>query len=369
MNAKPRILEFCLSPSQGGLELYVVKITRLLRAQGYLVESMTRKNTFLSATLAGQYNAVIDYRSFLGTIVVAKQIARFLRSHQIDVIHIHWGHDLLPAVLAKKWARQPVHLIYSRQMRITRSKRDPYHSLLYKNVDVLTVITENLLQEARMNLPMDKERIRLLRYGITPAKQVTDCKGFLKGLGLAEGRYTIGCFSRREHAKGQHVLINALRGLDAHGIDFQAVFVGHVMDREYEQKLHSMVAAFGLESRVRFLDFIHKPLESMACFEVIVLPSYEETFGLVLAEAMTMGIAVMGTNAGGVPEIIEHEVSGLLFAPDDEAELTRGLHHLYDNPKLRSALACRGQQVAMEKYSDAAHLEVLNGILQECSAH
>lgn len=369
MTGKPRILEFCLSPSQGGLELYVVKITRQLRALGYPVESMTRTNTFLSASLAGKYNTGIDYRSFFGTFVAAKRTARYLDSRQIDVVHIHWGNDLLHAVLAKKWARRPLYLIYSRQMRISRTKHDPYHSFLYKGVDILTVITAKLLEEARLNLPMEVEKLRLLRYGITPARQVIDCNKFLEAVDFDEGRYTIGCFSRREQAKGQHVLINALRRLDAQGVDFQAIFIGHVMDQAYEQRLHSMVNAFGLESRVRFLDFIDDPLGSMACFEVIVLPTYEETFGLVLAEAMSMGIAVMGTNAGGVPEIIEHEVSGLLFAPDEDEELARGLNRLYSDPKLRSAFARRGQQVAKEKYSDEAHLEVLNRILHERSAH
>jgi glycosyltransferase involved in cell wall biosynthesis len=208
-------LEFCLSPSQGGLELYVVKITRQLRAQGFPVESITRANTFLSKSLAGKYHASIDYRSFFGTFVAAKRTVRYLDFHQIDIVHIHWGDDLLHAVLAKKWARRPVYLIYSRQMRISRSKHDHYHRFLYKHVDILTVITENLLKEARRNLPMDEERIRLLRYGITPAKQVIDCKRFLEEVGLEKGRYTIGCFSRREHAKGQHVLINALRRLEA----------------------------------------------------------------------------------------------------------------------------------------------------------
>ncbi len=362
-------MEFCLSPSQGGLELYVVKITRQLRALGYVVESMTRSNTFLSASLAGKSNTAIDYRSFFGTFVAAKRTARYLDSHQIDVIHIHWGHDLLPAVLAKKWARRPVYLIYSRQMRISRSKHDPYHRFLYKDVDVLTVITEKLLEEAKINIPMELAKLRLLRYGITPARTVADCNDFLQDVGFARERFTIGCFSRREHAKGQHVLINALRRLDAHGVDFQAIFIGHVMDQAYERGLHSMVDTFGLKSRVRFLDFIHEPLGSMACFQVIVLPTYAETFGLVLAEAMTMGVAVMGTNAGGVPEIIKHEVSGLLFMPDDDEDLAQGLGRLYGNPSLRSTLACRGQQVAREKFSDEAHLEVLNGILQECFAH
>lgn len=364
MNRVHRIVELCLSDGRGGLELYVVKIAVALRARGHLVYTITCPGTFLSEALRDQWNRTMDRPKLLTLLVTARHIARFLDEEAIDILHMHWGHDLTLASLVKRLCKRPVKLIYSRQMQITTSKRDPLHRVLYSQVDLFTAITRNLLDEARRYLPMCADDLGLLHYGISASKATDDCSGFLANSGFEKEKFSIACFSRIEYAKGQHLLIEALRLLHSEGIEFQALIVGHVMDRDYREALQAKIDGYDLEKSVRFLEFIENPMRFMPCFDVIVLPTFEETFGLVLAEAMHMGVAVIGSRAGGVPEIIEQGVTGLMFEPGNHQDLAAALRRLQSDRELRGRLAGQGRSLAREKYSDESHMQRLENYFE-----
>lgn len=367
MNKNYRVLEFCLSDGQGGLELYMLNITGQLRSRGHVVYSITRPETFLFEALNGEMNQPFERPKLRNLFSVASKIARYIEARHIDIMHMHWGYDLPLVTVVKRLCRRPVKLIYSRQMQITKSKRDPYHRLLYSQLDLFTAITGKLLKEAQRYLPMRPCNIDLLRYGITPVESDGDRESFLGDMGLHPGRFTIACFSRIEYAKGQHLLLEAVSMLNAEGVELQAVIVGHGMDPAYRERLEGQVQGDGLGEQLRFMDFIKDPMKIMPCFDVIVLPTFEETFGLVVVEAMSMGVAVIGSRAGGVPEIIDHGVTGLMFESGNSRDLASTLRTLYRDPGLRKELAARGCVSARENYSDDSHMERLEGFFDRVS--
>ena len=134
-----------------------------------------------------------------------------------------------------------------------------------------------------------------------------------KKYNLSDKDCTIGVFSRIEEQKGQHLVIEALDKIDKDNI--QLLIVGHCMDKKYLDRLADMIKTFNLDQKVSFVPFLESPMEIMSFLDLVILPTYEETFGLVVAESMLMGTPVIGSNAGGVPEIIEDRFNGLLFEP------------------------------------------------------
>ena len=84
------------------------------------------------------------------------------------------------------------------------------------------------------------------------------------------------------------------------------------MDDDYIDQLRETADRYGLSEYLKAISFVKSPMSYMPCFDLIILPTHEETFGLVVAEAMLMGVPVIG-NAGGVPEIITHNHNGFLF--------------------------------------------------------
>jgi len=81
------------------------------------------------------------------------------------------------------------------------------------------------------------------------------------------------------------------------------------------------------------------------------LNSFEEGFGLTLSEAMLCGAAVVGTDSGGIPDIITHQKRGLLVPLDNSATLAEAILELLDNSPLRRTLADNGYRFARENYA------------------
>ncbi len=106
-----------------------------------------------------------------------------------------------------------------------------------------------------------------------------------------------------------------------------------------------------------------------ASADVFAFPSDTETLGFVAMESMASGVPAVGARAGGVPDVIEHEVNGLLFTPGDEASLTEALRRLLFDPALRARLAARAR-ADMERWSWRASTEALVDYYQKaCEVH
>ncbi len=169
----------------------------------------------------------------------------------------------------------------------------------------------------------------------------------------------IGLVGRIEPNKGQHLLIEALDQLRSAGVTAQATLIGAIRDPRYYQQLEQQIAQRGLSHLFTYYGTHPDPITLMAAFDLVVLTSEVETFGLVLIEAMRAGVAVVGSRAGGVPEIIEEGVSGLLFKPNCSADLAAQLQRLLTDPRLRQQLAATGERIATARFGVESHYRAL----------
>ena len=117
------------------------------------------------------------------------------------------------------------------------------------------------------------------------------------------------------------------------------------------------------------MDFVETPQHLMQMCDVVVLTSRDETFGLVLIEAMSVGTAVVGSRAGGVPEIIEEGRSGLLFEPENAQHLSEKLAALYLDPERTRALGAEGTRMAAEKFNAGKHYDALENWMEKPPAN
>ena len=81
---------------------------------------------------------------------------------------------------------------------------------------------------------------------------------------------------------------------------------------------------------------------------------------------MRAGVAVIGSNSGGVPEIIEHNKTGLLFESRNDEDLYQKISTLYNDPELKQRLAAQGKESADIRFNTTAHFEKLEGHIIEC---
>lgn len=363
-----KLLELCTSSGFGGLELYAAKVACHYHGQGVSVLAVVEQGTLLDGRLkeAGVPCAHVRMRSPYFPLLSAWRLSRWIRGRGIGVLHVHARRDLPLAVFSRLLARRPLRLIYTRQMALTRPKRGVWHRFLYRHVDVYLTITRKLEHDARRFLPLPPERIHTLYYGVPkPGLPEPDvCQSFRTKSGLQPGRFTVAIFGRIEPGKGQHLLIEAVGALLEEGKTVQAAIIGHAMSEDYLRELQAKVEQAGLAEHIRFAGFHSQPTTIMGCFDAIVLATKDETFGLVLAEAQRAGVAVIGSNAGGVPEIIEDGKTGLLFESQNSQDLTRCLRRLITEPGLRERLAQAGEAFADRQFTEEGHFERLTRYLE-----
>lgn len=359
---KMKILEVCMSKGLGGLELYVLKVAKFLNDNGYDSAVLTRKDSFLSSKLADNNILRDNFTSvfYHFPLFSALKLSRYIDENNIDILHIHWGKDLFLAVLAKVFSTRNVKLVYTRQMLLTREKNDIYHRFLYKNVDAYLVITKALYNDAIKYLPINKVNIHLLYYGVPVAKNKTvDCENYISESGMDENKFRLAIFGRVEKGKGQHFVVEAVKKLKQQEKNIQLAIIGHVMDEEYLTSIKLEVKNNKLDDNVFYLGFHNNPTSIMSCFNAVILATKCETFGLVLPEAMRAGVAVIGSNCGGVPEIIENEKTGLLFEPENAIDLTRQLSKIVDDSGFCAKLAKAGKDDADKRFSEEVHFKKL----------
>ncbi len=362
------ILELCLSPDLGGLELYMQRCCRELAPRhtlhpwvvaGGRLDTRLREEGFTPQTLAKR-SGPLPWLS-------ARRLAAYIDQHAIDVLHMHWTKDLPLAALARRLSRRKPLLVSTRQMQITRPKRDPYHDWLYAQVGVHLAITDNLAGNLRRFLnPAYADRVERLYYGVAPPRHflsVEERAAKRAELGFDDDTFAVCLVGRVKHYKGQHLLVEALGRMLTRGERVAGLIVGHAMDQTYLDNLKRRVQENGWQAAILFRDFIEQPQQIMQACDCVVLTTVEETFGLVLPEAMRAGVAVIGSDRGGVPEIIEHGVSGLLFRSTEVDDLEAQLETLRQDPTLRARLAKAGQQRADTLFDDALHFPALEALL------
>ncbi len=166
--------------------------------------------------------------------------------------------------------------------------------------------------------------------------------------------------------KGVDVLI---RGME-HLIDVPCVLLiaGSGTDRP---RLEALVAERSLQDRVRFLGFVEE--ETLPAYwalaDLFLFHSYYETFGLVIAEAMAAGKAVVSVRNTAIPEVVEDGVTGLLVEPGNPQALAAAIRQLIRAPEKRQAMGKAGSAKAMRLYSWDAVAQAYETALQGALAY
>ena len=160
--------------------------------------------------------------------------------------------------------------------------------------------------------------------------------------------FTVICVGTLHEVKGQAHLIEACRLLAEDGVDVTCMLVGEGEDRSL---LERRIAESGLEGRVTLAGNLTRAevADVLRSAHVLVAPSVatkrgkREGIPVALMEAMSGGVPVVASDLSGIPELVEHESTGLLVAPRDPTALAGALRRLHDDPALRERLALAGR--------------------------
>ncbi|MCF6310133.1 MAG: glycosyltransferase family 4 protein [Sulfurimonas sp.] len=356
------ILEFCLSHGIGGLELCVVDNFKYFQTKTRC-SIMVAPDTKLDKLVKNDNKFTLK-RNKLFPFLPAIKLAKFIDENDIDLVHFHWGKDIITVILAKILTKKKPKILHSRHMNMTRFKDDMYHRWLYKNIDILHAVTLQVKEQLEKFIP-DRIRppIEMVYLGVQEGK-IDDAKvENLKSKYKINDEFVVGMVGRIEHEKGQYILIDAIKKLE--NLNIKALIIGHTMDEKYLGELKDKVKELNLTDKVIFTGFTKEVNEHMRACDTIVLATKKETFGLVVIEAMVNKVCVVATNNGGPLEIIDNKENGLFFDRSSD-DLASKIKFLYNNKDEKESLAEAGYEKAKIIFDHEKQLKKLYDIIDKC---
>jgi len=169
------------------------------------------------------------------------------------------------------------------------------------------------------------------------------------------------CVGRLSPEKGQSLLLRAVAEVRRTGRAARLVLVG---DGPLREQLERERDELGLGDDVTFAGAVDQ--DAMPAFyqraDIFCQPSFMEGIPVVLMEAMASGLPVVSSGVAGIPELVEHERSGLLIPPGRESTLARALARLVDSRELREQMGRRGRTIVEQSY-DGARCAASVGVL------
>jgi glycosyltransferase involved in cell wall biosynthesis len=168
----------------------------------------------------------------------------------------------------------------------------------------------------------------------------------------------VAVIGRLDAKKGVHVLVDAMSRLTGPQSHARLVVVGEhgTGPRDYADRLRADATAV-LGERVHFLGRRSDVPEILRAVDLLVVASEAEPFGLTALEAQACRTPVVGTAAGGLPEFVEHEVTGLLVPPGDPVAMASAIERMLDDDDLRSRVVDEAERRANPSRGIPAQLD------------
>ncbi len=345
------ILVACDSHAWGGLEREVVWLADTWQERGHRVMLFVPHGSRIESQAREHGLDVLPHsRRGLRRGMDLFRLARWIRAQSPDVIHIHNSQSLRMLWLARPLAQSRAPLYLTRHMGLKHSRKDILNRMLYRRIKRIYAISEYVAQGIREHIPIPRDRVRILPPGIRYqhfAKHPIERREARALLGLDPDRSVVGMLGRITPMKGHREFLLALNALTGQGQPIQGLVAGAAdagpIEQSYLREIRVLQHALGLDTVVHFTGDCPDPRIAFAAMDIFVFPSHLESFGMTVVEAMTYGLPVIASDAGGIPGIIEHGRTGLLVPPADPHALAQAITRLLADPDLRNRLAQAAQ--------------------------
>lgn len=364
-----RVALVCFSHSLGGLELSTIRIAQAMEKKGVSTVVIVPRSSPLEqrAREANLHVATITLHWKYGDIPAALHLARLLRDQQIDLVLLMQSSDIHLAAIASLITPR-VKLVFYQQMNSRYNKRDFIHSWVYSKLSLWISLTQSMKEDVLSYTRVPREKVKVVPLG-TDLRQFDpshynkdEARSFF---GLPHNGYTIGVLGRLDKLKGQHILLRAVPEVVRQHPDVMFLIAGDETAGEhgYKEYLMGLCRRLNIERYIKYIPFTDDVPRLMAALDVFVLPSFSETFGLVVVEAMAMERPIIATNAGGLPEIITNGKTGLLIKPHDATAVAWAIHRILSDSALRLSLGHLAREEALKRYDFDICIDSLLGSL------
>jgi glycosyltransferase involved in cell wall biosynthesis len=304
----------------------------------------------------------IDPRQPFATLGRIAAFWRLLGKHRVDVVHINelgWNYDFVFAA----WLRRVpvilhVHLpdtIYPKNL----------HRLVAKRV----LLVSEAQKQAITNFDFIRDKTDVM-YNAVDLERIAKGTSIREELGVSKDDIVVGSLAQLRKGKGIDVLLDAARELIARHprlVFLVAGRLGHG-EEDFGREMMALAEAAEFQGRFRFLGSRDDVPNLLASFDVFVLPTLAETFGIAVVEAMAAGVPVVATRIGPIEEIVPSGDLGYLFDQVDVPSLVGAIEHVLALPDRGRAMGRRGQESLQGRFDAASLSATMHGIYDRICA-
>jgi glycosyltransferase involved in cell wall biosynthesis len=297
--------------------------------------------------------------STTGILATLWEATRYLRGRRIHILHSHrYKENVLAALLA--WTCRVPFVV-----RTQHGLPEPFGGArgwkqkLVQRLDrfVARFATDRVISvssELRGHLSryVDPRKVVVINNGLDTERVSSSLSSSeaKQRLGIPAFCRTLGYAGRFEPVKRLDLFLAAAKLIAARVPDARFILAGEGSE---EARLREIARANALERSVLFLGHRNDIYDVLRAMEVFVLCSDHEGLPMVLLEALHLGVPVVGRRGGGLPEVIEDGVNGILLSSNEPAELTEACLRLLEDKGLRARLAAAGIASVAERFTAA----------------
>jgi glycosyltransferase involved in cell wall biosynthesis len=282
---------------------------------------------------------VICQSPYEGTAVILAKLFLKILGKQISVVtELHSDWELVHFL-----QRRPSGLLF----RLYFIAGKIISTFVLKNSDLVRTISEFTTQ--KVSNRVSKPVIQFPAYidiELFLSKSSSDEK-------ILRSQYNDGfifCVGALIYGKGIHVLIESMKLVVKRHKNQKLLIAG---EGDYKDELERLLKRYELEDNVTFLGHLdQRALKGyMDRCLTLILPSLSEGLGRVIVEAFACGKPVIGTNVGGIPDLIKDSENGFLVPPNDVEAIREKINYLIDNPRIAREMGERGRRFVQERFS------------------
>ncbi len=357
------ILQIISGQGVNGALVYCKLLCSQLRDFGHQVNVLTRPNSWLTTQLEQIDIPFLTSEMTRFPSGELQRIAKWINANQIDLIHTHMSRGHIFGVLLKLITGVPViATAHSRSFQLHWNMND----FVIANSRATCDYQNRVNWMSRSKLETVHCFSDLEKFKHVSERSVRAVKRQLR---LTGNEFVIGVVGEVIARKGQLYLVQALEEIGKQISNPKLVFLGRFHRNEpYSGQIRSLLLHNGQFRKTKWLGVRSNVEDFMSAFDVCVVPSLEEPLGLVAIESMAAGTPVVTTTVGGLPEIVRHEVNGLLVPPRDPSALAAAIVRLANDSDLRRRLSENGKQTAFRQFDPRSLTEQVISIYQRVLA-
>ena len=349
------------SDGAGGQERRILSESVGMQKRGHRVTVATGENCWIAAE-ARRLGIAVEICPMRGKadFKAIRALVDFCRREQVDIIHTHSGIDSWIGGIAAKLARVPA--VRTRHLFLPL-KYNPINFVHYL-FDRFFALGETM-------------RLMLVKDCGFPSKHVVniptgiDFSAFVPQYSRQEMRSALNV----EDCAFVVLTVAVIRGVKRHDVALRAfkILRSQLPDSIYliagegpmRRDMERLSSELGIAGAVRFLGHRTDVADLLQAADVMLLTSRSEAQSQALTQSIGLGLPVVATAVGGVPEVVLHEKTGLLVPPDDPPATAEALLRIANDPAFAKSLGEQGKQHAIQHYSLEAMLDKTEAVYNE----